>query len=386
MNITKNVNASDAGNHHVFIRSYRDNSPADQELQALFDSINGEQKVDYATPFNRVELHQREAEEGTEFRVRFGDFDMPFNEHFRKQMSDRLAPGLGTYSRHLLEQGKGDLVLENHNRLLKDSDRKAQVRSLSNGLPQHARAFVSDAFKAIDDDVVFGTALPIIGQHGDTFRCIGGRRTDLKTYAKVVTREPILTIQSGEREREFFAGFMMSNSEVGQGMTAFHAFIMDGYCLNGCIIGKQSIVDIKWQHRGARISTDFGPIMENRIERAKQEQMTALIEDAAHSVCDASRYGPIVEILERANENTITEDPVPVIEVVAEKVGLTKKEVEVLPLHMNLDEPTQLGVQAAITSLAQKAPSYERRVALEQAGGRVLDLTDKQWSAVTALV
>ena len=50
------------------------------------------------------------------------------------------------------------------------------------------------------------------------------------------------------------------------------------------------------------------------------------------------------------------------------------------------DEPTLLGVNSAITALAQNAGSYERRVELEKAGAQALELgTDRSWKAIADL-
>ena len=52
---------------------------------------------------------------------------------------------------------------------------------------------------------------------------------------------------------------------------------------------------------------------------------------------------------------------------------------------MNGDESHAYGVQAAITRLAQDADSYERRVELEEAGGKVLEFSNRAWNAVASL-
>ena len=42
-------------------------------------------------------------------------------------------------------------------------------------------------------------------------------------------------------------------------------------------------------------------------------------------------------------------------------------------------------VQAAITRLAQDAESYDKRVELEEAGGKILEMNEKVWNSVKAL-
>lgn len=373
---------------NTLIPSYRTNDTKDEELSALYNHINQDQKIDYACPWNRLRIREDESEEDVKFLVNVGDeFEVPFNQHFQRQLSGTLAPGLDRYGRELLERGENKLFADNHNRLLALGDgRKAQIRTLSNGVPQHARAFLSDAYRSIDDDVVFGEALPIIGEHKDTFQAIGGKRTDYKTYLKIVTREPSLEINSGSRIRKFHAGFILSNSEVGSGFAEFSAFLTDSFCNNGCIFSKIDIATVKFAHRGTRISTDFGEIMGSQIEKAKELEIRGLIQDATNHACDVEKLRPALDMMERAASCEITGDPIKVLEHIGNRVKLSKSEVEKVALHFYPDETNLLGVNSAITALAQECGSYERRIELEKAGAMALNLGDsKAWSAIEGL-
>lgn len=90
--------------------------------------------------------------------------------------------------------------------------------------------------------------------------------------------------------------------------------------------------------------------------------------------------------MERASTCEITGDPIKVLEHVGERVKLSKGEVEKLAVQYFPDEPTLLGVNSAITALAQHATNYERRVELEKAGAQALELgTDRTWKAIADL-
>lgn len=115
-------------------------------------------------------------DQGGDFLVNLGgDYKFPFNSHFQRQISGTLAPGLERFGRELLQRGETDLFVENHNRLLSQGrGRKAQIRTITYGMPQSGRVFLSDAYRSIDDDIVFGEALPGLPKHKSTFKAIGG--------------------------------------------------------------------------------------------------------------------------------------------------------------------------------------------------------------------
>lgn len=369
----------------LIVPSYRDNSPGEMGLHDLMTRVHEDQKEDFAFRHQHLEMTY---DPERSFRIRVGnDLDIPFNAHFQSQASASLAKGLDTFTRDCLANNRPDLIVDVHNRLFRDQprDRKAMVRTISNGMPKHGRAFLSDSFRRIDDDVVFGAMLPVIAEHKEKFEAIGGKRTDYKTFLKVVSREPVFQIQSGGRTRRFHVGFAASNSEVGQGYTAAHAFFTDAFCKNGCIWSQKSIVDMKMAHRGSKIRSDFEGLIGDAINRAKAEEAVHLIEEATKAACSFDDYGPFIDMIESAARDEIAGEPVKVLEAVAERVKLTKPEVEKLPLYYNADEPTRLGVNSAITALAQKASSYDRRVELERAGGEVLAMPKRTWDAVAAL-
>ena len=88
--------------------------------------------------------------------------------------------------------------------------------------------------------------------------------------------------------------------------------------------------------------------------------------------------------LAQSAERNITSDPVKFFDTLGKDVKLTKDEIKELPVQAYSDEMTQLGMQAAITALAQTKP-YERRLELEQIGGNVLMMNDRKWNAINAL-
>ena len=143
-----------------------------------------------------------------------------------------------------------------------------------------ARAVLSSSYAPIDADLVFSKALPIISNSQYPMQTIGGNRTDTRTYMKFVSRDAIFGLHDGKRQREFHVGFMMSNSEVGQGYAQFQAFLTDAFCTNGCIFSSFEIANAKFLHKGSEFKTDVPQLMGDHIHNAKTEQAERLIEAA----------------------------------------------------------------------------------------------------------
>jgi hypothetical protein len=357
---------------------------AEMTIDNIYNNILSTKKQDYVAPRSKITL-EREKEDILMVNMG-GEYRFPMTEHANGQLDASIAPGFITYSRWLREKGDFDTYVHNVNKALGSDAKKAQIRTVERESGGVARAVLSDMFKSIDDDIVFGTAIPAISEHSDRFKAIGGNRTDIKTYLKVVTRNPVFSIETGGKKRDFSAGFIMSNSEVGMGYCEFLAFFTDNYCNNGCIFSKSVIANVKYAHRGTRISTDFGLIMGDRVKTAEMESIRGVILDASNIACSFGGYEPIMEMIKTSAMKKISGgNHSAVIEAVSENLGLTKDECEKVKCHYDNDSGSMFAIQAAITRLAQDSGSYDRKVQLEIAGGNLLSMPDRQWSALASL-
>jgi hypothetical protein len=365
------------------------NQNREMSLEELGAILGGERKLDYAVPANKIETAMVvDPEHGNVTGINLGitmpdghDMVMPMTDYASDQFHSRLAKGFKTYSDHLREQKMTETYRRNIIDLTTRDDRTFRVRSMDGGAydRQTARAVVSDKFKPIDDDIIFGTTWPLI----DTgrFREIGGNKTDIRTVAKYIEREPSISIQSGDRRRDIFFGFIQGNSEVGASSAYFHLFTCDGFCTNGAIYAKFELASISYRHIGSRIDIRHGLIESSRIEQAELMSIKKLIADAtANAMCMKGKE-KIIAAYQEASTRHVTRDHGDFFKDLGKQVGLTTKEVEELPLHAYSDEFNQLGVQAAITALAQHKP-YERRLELEAIGGNVLLMPERNWNAL----
>jgi len=353
----------------------------EQKLQAIWENIESERKEDYVYP--RQSIKMEHAREFGRYNVMGGTNRWAVNDHCRGQINSIISAGFDNYSKTLDDLDMQDLYVRNVNEVLQESDKRSIIRTVDRGQGSVARAFVSDSFKPIDDDIVFGTALQVIGDYHARYKSIGGNRTDTKTYVKIVSKEPIFSLNVEGKNREFSAGFIMSNSEVGCGYTIFQAFLTDHYCNNGIIFSKHVVADVKYMHRGVKVETDFGLLLGDRIKEAEKASIQALICDATKLACNNDNWDALKNTLEASANVRIAGDRAGVVEQIGRRVGLNPHERKQLPFFMEGD--TKFAIQAGITKLAQETDDYDRKIELEQAGGDVIQMNSKVWDSINTL-
>jgi hypothetical protein len=352
------------------------------ELGAVLES---DIKQDYAVPAPRISVDLKDdnttniifpAQDGIAIIE-----DMPLTDYARDQLHGRLSKGLKGVADTLRSNGLRSTYMNLMDDLLRADDRTFRVRTLTNNnlSGQTARAIVSDRYKPIDDDIIFGTALPLIDS--DRFQGIGGNKTEIRTVAKFIEREPSVIIPSGDRTREFHLGFILHNSEVGCGSASFSMFMSDSFCFNGCIFSKEVLANISYRHIGSRIDIRHGLVSQEHQRGAELASIRRLIAEATQNAMSLNGMEKIKQTLLLSAQSHITRDVHDTITDVGKEMNITKDEVEEIPLYMNSDETTKLGLHSAITALAKDKP-YERRLELEQIGGDVLMMPDRKWKAL----
>jgi hypothetical protein len=359
--------------------------PADNhDISMVLDRVKNTRKEDWACPRNQVRLNWNA--DARQYRVTLGgQHEFNTNEHFQSQVASKSVntkgvPGMVAYSRYLNETNQQELLVDNVNRQLDRSEETAFIRTVGNEEPT-ARAFLSNKYKAIDDDDVFLPAVEIIGDHADKFRTLGGQRTDVKTCLKFITRDKICSVGN----RDLFAGFQLTNSEVGMGSAKYSAFLFDEFCENGCVFGSIDLFQVNFVHRGAKLNTKFGQVFGDEFRAAEIASIRAAIAEATLRALDDSYHAKIADIIETGEKRKITGHVPTVIEEVGKRVGLTEQERIDTLAHWNSSEDNAFGLQAAITEVAQESSSFNRRSELEKAGGVVLEFSDSLWNAVSAL-
>lgn len=259
-----------------------------------------------------------------------------------------------------------DLFDQNVNSWLQHSDfagKQYLVRCLTNDQGNGvARAFLSDSYKAIDNLDVLMTALEGIAAAGVKVEIIQADLTDRRMYVKMVSEEiqalaPALlegyrspfSGLSGTDNPLVFAGFVISNSEVGQGAFSITPLIEVLVCKNGMTVKKEAI---RAQHLGGKL--DSGEINWSTATLAKNlDLIKSMTADTVRTVLSQDWLDAKIKQI-TADATYDLPDPATTITKVTAALRYTETQTaDILRMFTKSGQTTTGGVMQAVTASAQ---------------------------------
>ncbi|HEX4815839.1 MAG TPA: DUF932 domain-containing protein [Nonomuraea sp.] len=301
-----------------------------------------------------------------------------------------LANKLGIplpYLRRLREHKPG-LYDTNVNGWLADADRRFLVRALRGGgehANEHgvARAFLSDSYRIIDNLDVLMAALDGIRQAGVQVQIDGCDLTERRMYVRVVCeqvralapdllrdyRSPF-TGQAGADCPAVFAGFVVTNSEVGEGAFTIVPRLVVQVCRNGMTITTDAARHV---HLGGRM--DEGVVRWSADTQDKNLALvTAQTRDAITTFLDIDYVRAKISEMSRLADTRIT-DPTATVELVAKRLSFTdEQQRQILSHFIQGADLSAGGVMHAVTSAAQTLPDADAAHEMESQALRALQL------------
>lgn len=275
--------------------------------------------------------------------------------------------------------------------------------------PGVARAFLSDSYRIVDHLDVLTAVLDGIKDAGVAVNIDSCDLSDRRMFVRVVAPEvtalaPVLL--SGYRnpfndpaveraanhgwdlgrareaaaregaaygpgdEPIVFAGFVVSNSEVGGGALSIVPRLMVKVCKNGLVITKDALRHV---HLGSRL--DEGVVRwSDETQRKSLDLISSKARDAVATFLDVDF---MTKVLARVEEQAAVEldEPAKVVEVVGKQLKFTPERIAgVLDHFIRCAQPTAGGVLNAVTSYAQTIPDADEAAAVESQGLRALEL------------
>lgn len=297
-----------------------------------------------------------------------------------------LAAKLGIplpYLRRLREHKPG-LYDANVNGWLTGADRRFLVRCLhAGGSHGIARAFLSDSYRIIDNLDVLMAALDGVRQSGMQVQIDGCDLTERRMYVRVVCEQiralaPDLLRDyrspfTGERGADnpvVFAGFVITNSEVGEGAFTIVPRLLVQVCRNGMTINADAARHV---HLGGRL--DEGVVRWSADTQDKNLALiTAQTRDAITTFLDIDYVRAKLEQMRRL-AGTRVADPAATIELVAKKLSYSEEQQrQILSHFIQGGDISAGGVMHAVTSVARTLPDADAAHEMEGHAVRVLHL------------
>jgi hypothetical protein len=237
------------------------------------------------------------------------------------------------------------------------------------------RAFLSSGFKVIDNlDVLMATIQGIndAGVAVDVAGCdLTDRRMGIRVVCKeigVVARRLMAGYRSpysgktGEDMPMLFSGFIVGNSETGNGAFTITPRAVFQACDNGLTVKADQMREV---HLGGK--------MDDGVIQWSEETQTKAVELVASKTKDAVRTflseEYLTKLLAKLEDKAEHEVPVKdVIQVVGKKLSFDEATIDgVLEAFMRGGQPTAGGVMQAITAYAQVEQNADKAAALEDA-------------------
>ncbi len=279
-----------------------------------------------------------------------------------------------------------DLYDENVNGWLhQDSEaRSFLVRSFTGDGHGIARAFLSDSYRFIDHLDALTAALDGIAKSGMEVEITKCDLTERRMYVKVNApsvleyapdllkgyRSPF-TGETGDSNPGISAGFVIQNSETGDGAFTIVPSMTVLVCTNGLTRTKDAVRAV---HLGGKL--DEGIVRWSEETQAKTlELVTLKAADAVKTFLDVDYMKAAIAQMTEDAGKPLTGPLDKTVRAVGKKLNFADDTIDgVLDHFMRGGQFTAGGVMQAVTSFAQTVPDADRAWAIEEAGMRALEV------------
>lgn len=246
-------------------------------------------------------------------------------------------------------------------------------------LDGNARAFLSDRYRRIDNYEIAQAVLPIIHEMPDAIidSC---ELTESKMYLKVLNPRVEAEVTKGDIVQ---AGFVITNSETGQGAVSVMPLIFRLVCLNGLIVSDAG----QRKYHIGRINEvgDEHSIYRDETIEADDRAFLLKVQDTVRTVSEQTRFESLVETMREATEVKITSDIPTVVELASKEFNFNKNENDgVLDYLIRGGDFTLYGLSGAVTKYSQDVESYDRATELETVGWDILTMDKSTWDRINA--
>lgn len=267
--------------------------------------------------------------------------------------------------------------LSNPDTLRKAGKGSKSARRMVRTIDGTARAFLSDSYHRFDNWELLQRVIPVfeeIDQKHGGFRVESCNVDDDRLYIKLVLTgwtDSVGTLPNGKPDL-IAPGIVISNSEVGLGSLTTSYMVYRLVCTNGLV--SQHAVRRYHVGRTQGVADDMVVLAQDTLA-AMDSAFWLQVRDGLNSMVDPNRFARAVADFRAAKERPIVIEPDKSVEVLAKQSDLSEGE-QSLVLRALLDggDLTHFGMVNAVTLAAQHVDSYSRATAMEELGGRVLEM------------
>ena len=271
-----------------------------------------------------------------------------------------------------------ELLAQNVNTWFNKQSEQRMIRTMDG----HARAFLSNRYRRIDNLDIARATIPVIAEIPDA-RYESCDITDDYLYLKVVNPKLESEVAPGDIVQ---SGIVISNSETGQGAVCIQPLIFRLVCSNGMTVNEART---RRNHVG-RINNsdeDFS-IYSQETLKADDDAFMKKIRDVVRSVVDEARFARVIDKMREARGVKLDTRKIPdLVKMTGSSVGYTDSEGEgIMQYLIEGGDFSLYGLANAVTRYSQDVKSYDRASQLEGIGYSVLTMPPEQFRMMNHVV
>ena len=292
--------------------------------------------------------------------------------HCHSQIANRLNIPKQYYDKMLAKIPW--LLRENVNSWLQLGKEKRMVRTL-NG---HARAFLSDRYRPLDNFDMMNSVLPVLMEQ-EEMQIVSCEITETRLYLKALFPKFEGEVSKGDPVQ---AGLVISNSEIGCGSVRVEPLIYRLVCLNGMITQAK----MRKYHIGKNGAEDAN-IMELLSDATREQSDKAFwmqVQDVVRGSLTEDIFLGNLNQLKIAKGQKIEGNVQKVVELTQKQFQFSESETSGILKHLiEGGDLTQYGMANAITRTSQDVDDYDRASQLERDGGKIIELSPRDWQSIS---
>jgi hypothetical protein len=253
------------------------------------------------------------------------------------------------------------------------------IRTLDGG----CRAFLSDAYRPIDNNVVAAGVMDQLQKSGLRIEVKSAEITERRLYLQIVTPEVTAKVRGDFIQ----AGLTISNSEIGHGSASFTSLIYFLACENGMPGTK----NFRKYHVGSRLGNQTGADFVAFSDQTRQLDDSAFLSamrDLTKEALSDLALEHDAKQLRAATEHDLKPSAAPeTVEEIKKIANLTEDEsAGILDRLMRGGDFTQYGLAGAVTNLANDEkviPEYDRVIELQKVGADLMFMSEKDFNVMS---
>lgn len=315
--------------------------------------------------------------------------DYGITDHTHGQIAERLAIPRKYYN--AMRAKAPELLTQNVNHWLKANPETRMVRTLDG----NARAYLSNQYRRLDNYDLANVVLPALIDNGaDIHSCeitenrlyIKGVITSIQTEVPPPPKDPRHPSRGNNAPVPVSPGLVISNSEIGLGTLSIQPAVHFLACTNMATWAKHAL---RKRHVGHQISNDDQDIVKylsDNTVRLSDAAFWGRVKDMTTAALEGAIFQDIVQELHEARAVPIDPGQVPsTVQKLADNRDLSGDEQSgILKYLIDGGDLSKFGLSNAVTRYSQEVDDYDRATYLEQIGGEVIALPNRDWSLITA--